>query len=655
MVPDSFIAYALRSALVLATALAAMPLLRRGASATRRLVLAFALGAAVVLPALSAALPAWHVEAPPLVAPVRGKLVMEAVTLGQALAPAAASASSSAVLPSTRVKELPIVASVWALGALLLLARLGANLVRARSAVRRAAPAPAWERARLRAEGATGVRLQVRETPELDAPAVFGVFSPVVLVPPAAGAWDEQRRYHVLLHEMAHVRRGDCFVQIVADVAVALNWFDPLAWMCARQLKVERELAADDAALHCGARPSSYAEDLLAVAGALPAPAGALGMGEPGRLVARVGAVLATGRNRRPLGSVKTTAVVTAASSAVLVLACTSPTATAGGPHASASAPLAAAGPDSSIDPAIQAIADEELERTVREWAAPAGVALVLDPSTGRVLADSGLDHGARTDVARLHAYVTGSTMKPVTLAAALDANVVSATDTIDCEQGKLHYGNGTIHDSHSFGVLPVSQAIAVSSNVAFAKVFDRLGGERLQHQFRAFHFGTAPGWAPDHIEDHSMPGALAAMGEAVTATPLQVAAAYVAIADGGSYVEPTFAANAAPAAREQVMKPETAKALVGMLDQVVNGEIGTGKSARVDGARVAGKTGTASWDLPGNREGRYASFVGFVPEEAPRLVILVGIEQPKDDGGGGEVAGPAFSRIATRALAAKR
>ncbi|HEY2512945.1 MAG TPA: penicillin-binding transpeptidase domain-containing protein [Polyangiaceae bacterium] len=652
MLSDSLIGYALRSAFVLAAALLAMPLLRRGASATRRLVLAVALASALALPALSAALPAWRVEAPALVAPVRGKLVAEAVTIGEALAFTPAPASSSAAAASPRVSLLQVAGSVWAFGALLLLARLTANLVRARDAVRRAGPAPAWERARLRAERVTGVRLLVRETPELDAPAVFGVFTPLVLVPPSASHWDEQRRYHVLLHEMAHVRRADCVVQIVSDLAVALHWFDPLAWLCARQLRVEREHAADDAALDYGARPSSYAEDLLAVAGALPAPAGALGMGEPARLSARIGAVLATGRNRAPLGSAKTTAVVTAASSAVLALACATPAAVSGA-HTSSSGPIAAGAAGSSIDPAIQAIADEELERTVREWAAPAGAAVVLDPQTGRVLADAGWDHGARSDVARLHAYVTGSTMKPVTLAAALDANVVSPTDTIDCEQGKFHYG--TVEDWSSFGVLPLAQAVAVSSNVAFVKVFDRLGAERLLHQFRVFHFGTSPGWAPDHLEDHSLPGALAAMGEAVTATPLQVAAAYVAIASGGSYVEPTFSANAPNPAREQVMKPETAKALVGMLDQVVNSERGTGDKARVEGARVAGKTGTAAWDLPGDREGRYASFVGFVPEEAPRLVILVGIEQPKNDAGGGEVAAPAFSRIATRALAIKR
>jgi beta-lactamase regulating signal transducer with metallopeptidase domain len=660
MAHHALLADALRSALVLATALLAMPLLRRASSSTRRLVLALALGVALVLPALSAALPRWRVEAPAsLVAPLRGKMVEDPAAEGGARASVPASSPTSSAAASTpwKIEPLEVVASVWALGALLLLARLATNVARARAVARRAVPAAGWERARARAERATGVRVEVRETYELDAPAVCGVLSPVLLVPRGAAGWDEQLRHHVLLHETAHVRRHDCLVQLVADITVALHWFDPLAWLCARRLRIERELAADDAALGHGARPSSYAEDLLAIAGALPTPAGALGMGEPARLVARVRAVLAKGRNRAPLGAVKTAGVVAAASSTALALACTAPTEAARKAPASASTPPALAAADSSsIDPSIQSIADEELDRTLRDWAAPAGVVVVLDPSTGHVLADSGRDRGARADVARLHAYVPGSTMKIVVLAAALDAGVVSPTDTIDCENGKFRYAGDTIVEGNGpHGVLPLSQALAVSSNIAAAKLFDRVGGDRLGRELRALHFGTAPGSVPDRIDDHSMAGALAALGEGVTATPLQVAAAYAAIANGGSYVEPTFSAHTGAVRREPVMKPETAHAVMGMLDEVVNSQTGTGTSARVDGARVAGKTGTSDWDLPDGSEGRYASFVGIVPEEAPRLVILVGVEQPKNDGYGGNVAAPAFARIATRALAGAR
>jgi len=656
MAHDALFAGALRGALVLCAALLAMPLLRRAASSTRRLVLALGLAAALVVPVLSAALPAWHVRAPSLALPLHGRIVAERPVAGPAPAPATAPALSPAAPSPRRVDPLTLVTGAWALGALLLLVRLASSLARARAVVRRATPAPGWERARARARAATGVSVQVRETSELDAPAVCGVLSPVVLVPRAAEGWDEQRRHHVLLHELAHVRRRDGLAQIVADLAVALHWMDPLAWLCARRLRVERELAADDAALEHGARPSSYAEDLLAIAGALPAPAGVLGMGEPARLAARVRAVLARGRRRAPLGAAKTAAIVAAASTAAVAVACTAPTGAAAGSAASASAPPAADASGSSIDPAIQAIADAELDRTLRDWAASAGVVVVLDPSTGRVLADAGRDHGARADLARLRASLPGSTMKVVTLAAAFDAGLASPAESIDCENGAFHYAGDTIHDASPHGVLPLPQAVAVSSNIAFAKLFDRIGGDRLERELRALHFGEAPGSIPDRIDDHSLRGVVTAIGEGATATPLQIAAAYAAVADGGRYVAPTFSAHAT-AHPEPVMKPETARTVMAMLDQVVGSDIGTGKLARVDGARVAGKTGTAEWDLPGGGEAYYASFVGIVPEDAPRFVILVGVEQPQrrpgdDFAGGPQVAAPAFARIAARALA---
>ncbi len=225
MAHHALLADAIRSALVLGAALLAMPFLRRAAASTRRLVLALAFGAALVLPALSAALPRWHVEAPAsLVAPLRGKIVADSAPQGSEGAPVPATSPTSSPAVSARWKLDPfeLGASVWALGALLLVARLATNLARARAVVRRAAAAAGWELARARAKRATGVCVEVRETTELDAPAVCGVLSPVLLVPPGAAGWDEQLRHHVLLHETAHVRRHDCLVQLVADLTVAL-------------------------------------------------------------------------------------------------------------------------------------------------------------------------------------------------------------------------------------------------------------------------------------------------------------------------------------------------------------------------------------------------------------------------------------------------
>jgi cell division protein FtsI (penicillin-binding protein 3) len=249
------------------------------------------------------------------------------------------------------------------------------------------------------------------------------------------------------------------------------------------------------------------------------------------------------------------------------------------------------------------------------------------------------------------------------TLAAALEAGVVSPTERIDCEQGKWTYQGEPFHDSHTNGLLTVPELFAVSSNVGFAKIFDRVGGERIERTLRAFHFGASPaiegaasGSLPEHIADHSVAGAMLAIGESMTASPLQVAAAYGAIGNGGLYVAPTLVRRTGEASREHALSPETAHTVTTMLEGVVTSPHVTGTLAQVEGQRVAGKTGTAEWELPDGSKHSYSSFVGFVPATSPRFVILVGLEQALDkDGdtaGGGEAAAPAFSRIATRALA---
>jgi cell division protein FtsI (penicillin-binding protein 3) len=326
--------------------------------------------------------------------------------------------------------------------------------------------------------------------------------------------------------------------------------------------------------------------------------------------------------------------------------------------QSSGAKPAAKAG--STIDAAMQAIADEELGRAVGEWGAAAGAVVVLDPATGEVLANAGRAHGAPADVGLQSAFVTGSTLKTFTLAAALEEGVVSPGDKFDCENGKWVYQGKELHDASPNGVLSVPEMLATSTNVGFTKVYDRLGGGRLGRWLRAFHFGAAPvagataGQMPERIDEKSYEGAIVAIGESIKASPLQVAAAYAAVANGGAYVAPTLSRRAGPAPREQIMKPETARTLVTMLEGVVTGERGTGKLAQVPGVRVAGKTGTASWQLPDGREGIYASFVGFAPSDAPRVVVLVGLEQPREGGTGGKAAAPAFARVASRVLAAR-
>jgi beta-lactamase regulating signal transducer with metallopeptidase domain len=652
MLADRFASNALRVAVVLAIALVTTWLLRRGAPAARRLVLASALAGALVMPVVSAVAPAWRLPSPAVASVVHVREVTEPAY------PAVRAVTS-------RVDVESLVAVVWLLGAGAVLARLVLGLARARALVHGSEAARTWSAAVLRGERVTGVRAHVRVSDEVGAPAVTGLLSPVVLVPRESERWSDDRRHAVLLHELAHVRQRDCFAQLVAQLACALHWFDPLVWVAARRLRLERELAADEAVLAAGARPSGYAEDLLAIASSTWAAgelaSGALGMSGRSHLAARITAIVSGRRSPSP-SRARAAAIVTACGVLVLAVACSAPTTTEP-PVTASSATIAAAAPapgaESTIRPALQAIADEELERALAESGGVAGVIVVLDPSTGEILADSGRDHGARADVAARSAYVTGSTMKPAVLAAALDDGILGAGEQIDCEGGSWTYQGGTIHDYHPFGTLSVPEMLAVSSNIGFAKVFDRMGGERLSYWLRAYHFGAAPpvegavaGSLPA-LEGKTSLGAVAVIGEVVKASPLQVAAVYATLANGGEYVAPTRARRSGAAARERIMKAETARTVVGMLEGVVYGERSTGKLARIDGVRVAGKTGTASWDLPGGGEGVYASFAGIVPSTSPRFVILVGVEQPKD-GSGPSTAAPVFARVGSRMLAAR-
>ena len=119
-----------------------------------------------------------------------------------------------------------------------------------------------------------------------------------------------------------------------------------------------------------------------------------------------------------------------------------------------------------------------------------------------------------------------------------------------------------------------------------------------------------------------------------------------------GVWLPPTLTERSSPPVGVPVITPETARSVTTLLEAVVSSERGTGRRARVEGAQVAGKTGTVTWEDAQGGAHAYASFVGFVPSTAPRYVILVGVEQPKDGGSGGAVAAPAFAQVASRALA---
>ena len=262
------------------------------------------------MPLVSALAPAWRVAAPATV--VHARIVAERLITTRSSMPNEAVASATSVVAHAGRTSISssIAAGVWLAGGVSSSRGSAAACCARARLVRRATPAGGWKGAVARARVATGIRADVRVT-AIAAPAVTGVFGPVVLVPPSSDAWDDDRRHAVLLHELAHVSQRDCALQLVATMACAMHWFNPLVWIAARRLRFERELAADDAVLSSGTLASSYAADLLAIAAAAcdDVPATALGMGARSHLATRITAIVAAGA-RTTLSKRQTCAIV---------------------------------------------------------------------------------------------------------------------------------------------------------------------------------------------------------------------------------------------------------------------------------------------------------------------------------------------------------
>jgi cell division protein FtsI (penicillin-binding protein 3) len=664
-----FVLAALRGACVLGAALAAMVLLRRASAATRRLVLVLAFVAVALLPIATAVVPPLHVRGAASATTDRAALaiastpdpVAEPRAVEDGVATAAASRATRARESSAwRPSLAQIVFALWALGAAAVLARLGVGMSRARRLARDAR--------HLEGRSIGGRWVQIRSSAAIETPAVTGVLSPVILLPREAAGWTAERRELVLAHELAHVARHDCLAHIIVQVACALHWFDPLAWLAARRLRTERELAADDRVLAGGARASSYAEHLLALATMHvdpSVPAGALALAEPSQVVLRIRALLSADRSRAPLGRARL-AIVGACGIALAAAVAgatpdRAPARAASPPDASGKvvrrggAALDGIAGELTLDPALQAIAEDETDRLVADWQPRAATVVILDPRTGEVLAMTSRASDPKVEVAAQRAYTPGSTIKPFVVAAALEEGAIQPTQTFGLQHGMFTYDGHTFHDASTHRALDVAGILAVSSNVGMVKIFDALGGARLATWTQRFHLaGTAPvqlpdvaaGAVPARIDDHSSSGAAVAIGEGVRATPIQLAASFAALANGGVYHAPTLIKHAD--AGDRVLTQATATTVLAMLEGVVDGPDGTGKAARVDGVRVAGKTGTAQLA----RGEYYASFVGAAPLEHPRYVILVAAEAPHDHGSGGKVAAPVAGRILKRALA---
>ncbi|HZI09597.1 MAG TPA: penicillin-binding protein [Myxococcus sp.] len=336
-----------------------------------------------------------------------------------------------------------------------------------------------------------------------------------------------------------------------------------------------------------------------------------------------------------------------------------------------------------TLDRHLQFVAERALSRAVDEAKGVAGMAVVLEPRTGELLAIANHprfnpntpEKEARASVrnrAALDSFEPGSTMKSFVVASALEQKVIKPDDTFFCENGSWRVGRHTIHDTHQYGWLTPQRVLQVSSNICAAKIAQQLGRERLVKTYLDFGFGERTGLALPGEARGSLPFpkaevslATQSFGQGMTTTAVQLTAAWGALANGGTLMRPYLVSKVVdpdgvvllenrPTPVRQVVSQATARRVVSMLESVVTKE-GTAPKAAMEDYRVAGKTGTAQKADPvarGYSDKRLASFVGMVPAENPRVVILVIVDEPKTDVYGGQVAAPAFKEIATAAMA---
>lgn len=326
-----------------------------------------------------------------------------------------------------------------------------------------------------------------------------------------------------------------------------------------------------------------------------------------------------------------------------------------------------------SIDRKLQYLAYRELKAAVEAHKAKAGAIVAIDAKTGEILALANLPAFNPNNRVKINRSTTrnrvvtdifepGSTMKPFTIAAALEAGIVKPETQIQTAPGHLTIGNATIHDSHPEGTLSVAGVIQKSSNVGAAKIALSVPSESLWNMFDHAGFGSLPksdfpGEATGKLRPyktwHPIEQATMSYGHGISVSLLQLARAYMMFADDGEIKPVSLVKLDAPKAGTPVISKVNSRAVRAMLELVVLPG-GTAPRAQVMGYRVAGKTGTAHKQENGHYlEDRYvASFVGFAPASDPRLIVAVMIDEPSNGQYyGGIVAAPVFSRVMAGAL----
>ncbi len=334
-----------------------------------------------------------------------------------------------------------------------------------------------------------------------------------------------------------------------------------------------------------------------------------------------------------------------------------------------------------TIDSSIQSLAETELAAEVVQSGAKRGSAIVLDPFTGEVIAMANVSAGGANLHDRLHnpavedAFEPGSTMKGILGSIALADHAITPDRQFYCENGQFTIDRHTIQDHSRHGWLNLGGIIEVSSNIGAAKIALTLGSDRYHEGLRAFGIGSRTGidlpaeaagllskpsgWKEIDLANHGF-------GQGVAVTPIQLAVAYAAIANGGNIVRPYVVKTAydaegrallthTPQVIHRAIAPDIAHQMNLLLRSVVMSDGGTAAKARVDGFIVAGKTGTAQMVNPENgtyyQNRHVSSFVGFLPADDPRLLILVVLYDVGHEHFGGLIAAPVFSEIAQGAV----
>jgi cell division protein FtsI (penicillin-binding protein 3) len=336
-----------------------------------------------------------------------------------------------------------------------------------------------------------------------------------------------------------------------------------------------------------------------------------------------------------------------------------------------------------TIDQTIQFQAEQALQAAVQQSRAKSGSVIVLDPRSGEILAlanaptfdpnrVSDAKPETRSNWALQNIYEPGSTFKVVAFSAALEKHLARVDERIDCQMGAITVAGRVVHDHKRFGLLTIPEALAKSSNVAAIKLGIRVGDQTMYDYIRRFGFGSKTGielpgetngilrrvdrWQPSSI------GSIA-IGQEVGVTPVQMVAAFGALANDGMRVAPHLIREVrdsggnvvyrAQPEQRRVISAETAIALRGMLEGVTLH--GTAKKAQLDGYSAAGKTGTAQKIDPKTRSYSatkfVGSFVGFAPVSNPQVVIIVVIDEPAGAYHGGDVAAPVFRAVAEQVL----